>query len=157
MSQVPDVQLGGLYGDRILEHYRNPHNRRSLEGPDIEAHEFNPFCGDRVDLQLKLDAQCRVSEISADSEGCSIIQASASMLSDLLKGKTLGEIAGLASTFRSMMEGREIPPETMAKLGDLDALQVVRRYPVRIKCALLPWTALEIGLQEYRSRAGQDC
>ena len=153
MPETPDVQLGGLYGDRILEHYRNPHNRESVAEPDLEAHEFNPFCGDRVDLYLKLDGQNLVSAINADSEGCSIIQASASMLSDLLKGKTLKEIASLASTFRSMMEGREIPPETMADLGELDALQVVRRYPVRIKCALLPWTALEEAVQAYRSRA----
>lgn len=154
MSQFPDVELGGLYGDLILAHYRNPHNRRPVAGPDLEAHEFNPFCGDRVDLQLKLDAQGRVSEVSADSEGCSIIQASASMLSDLLKGKSLAEIAGLAAAFRSMMAGKDMPPGSLEKLGELDALQVVRRYPVRIKCALLPWTALEEAMQEYRGRAG---
>ncbi|PKB64234.1 MAG: SUF system NifU family Fe-S cluster assembly protein [SAR202 cluster bacterium Io17-Chloro-G2] len=154
MSQIPDVQLGGLYGDLILEHYRNPHNRHPVAGPDLEAQEFNPFCGDRVGLKLKLDQQSRVSEINADSEGCSIIQASTSMLSDLLKGKTLEEIAGLAAAFRSMMAGKDIPPESMTELGELDALQVVRRYPVRIKCALLPWTALEEAMQEYWSRVG---
>ena len=154
MSQIPDVELGGLYGDLILEHYRNPHNRCPVAEPDLEAHEFNPFCGDRVDLQLKLDEHSRVSEINADSEGCSIIQASASMLSDLLKGKTLEEIDVLALAFRSMMGGNDMPAESLAKLGELDALQVVRRYPVRIKCALLPWTALEEAMQEYRSRAG---
>jgi nitrogen fixation NifU-like protein len=154
MSQTPDVQLGGLYGDRILEHYRNPHNRQALADPDLEAHEFNQFCGDRVDLQLKLDGESRVLGISAASEGCSIIQASTSMLSDMMKGKTLEEIAGLASAFRSMMDGKEILPESMANLGELEALQVVRQYPVRIKCALLPWTALEVAMQEYGSRAG---
>ena len=154
MPQLPDVPLDGLYGDLVMDHYRNPRNHERLSDADVEAEEFNPFCGDRAILQLKLDAQGRVCGVSARSEGCSIIQASTSMLSGLLKGKTLEEIAGLASIFRSMMEGKEIPPETMAKLGDLDALQVVRRYPVRIKCALLPWTALEIGLQEYRSREG---
>ena len=153
MPEIPDVQLGGLYGDRILEHYRNPHNRGPVAEPDLEAHEFNPFCGDRVDLFLKLDSQNRVSEINADSDGCSIIQASTSMLSDLLKGKTLEEIAGLSSTFRSMMTGKDMPPEALAGLGELEALQVERRYPVRIKCALLPWTALEEALEAYRSRA----
>ncbi|MCH7712683.1 MAG: SUF system NifU family Fe-S cluster assembly protein [Chloroflexi bacterium] len=154
MSQIPDVQLEGLYGDLILEHYRKPHNRRPVAEPDLEAHEFNPFCGDRVDLQLKLDKQSRVSEINADSDGCSIIQASTSMLSDLLKGKTLEEITGLAATFRSMMGGKDMPPGSLETLGELDALQVVRSYPVRIKCALLPWTALEVAIQEYRERAG---
>ena len=137
-----------------MEHYRNPHNRQPVAEADLEAHEFNPFCGDRVDLQLKLDGESRVLGISATSEGCSIIQASTSMLSDTMKGKTLEEIAGLASAFRSMMDGKEIHPESMAKLGELEALQVVRQYPVRIKCALLPWTALEVAMQDYGSRAG---
>lgn len=153
MSQIPDVELGGLYGDRILDHYRNPRNRQPVEHPDLEAHEFNPFCGDKVDLLIRLGPQGRVIETGADSEGCSIIQASASMLSDLLKGKTVEEIATLTTAFRSMMDGQDVPPETMALLGELDALQVVRRYPVRIKCALLPWTALEEGIKKYLSRA----
>ena len=154
MSQLPDVQLEGLYGDLILQHYRDPHNRQPLAAPDMVVHELNPFCGDRVHLEIKMGSQNRVLETRADSEGCSIIQASASMLSDLLKGKTLEEIAGLAITFRSMMEGKEIEVESKVQLGELDALQVVRRYPVRIKCALLPWTALEEGLKGFHGRTG---
>ena len=154
MSQLPDVQLEGLYGDLILQHYRDPHHRPPLAAPDMVVHELNPFCGDRVHLEIKMGSQNRVLETRADSEGCSIIQASASMLSDLLKGKTLEEIAGLAITFRSMMEGKEIEVESKVQLGELDALQVVRRYPVRIKCALLPWTALEEGLKEFHGRTG---
>ena len=138
----------------IRDSYRDPHNRQPLIAPDLSVHEFNPFCGDRVDLEIKLDSQNQVLETSADAEGCSIIQASASMLSDLLKGKTLKEIASLAVTFRSMMEGKEIEVESMVRLGELDSLQVVRRYPVRIKCALLPWTALEEGLKEFHGRTG---
>ena len=154
MSQPPDVQLEGLYGDLILQHYRDPHNRQPLIATDLSVHEFNPCCVDRVDFEIKLDSQNQVLETSADAEGCSIIQASASMLSDLLKGKTLKEIASLAVTFRSMMEGKEIEVESMVRLGELDSLQVVRRYPVRIKCALLPWTALEEGLKEFHGRTG---
>ena len=75
------------------------------------------------------------------------------MLSDLMKGKTLEEIAALAATFRSMMAGKDTLAESLARLGELEALQVVRRYPVRIKCALLPWTALEEALRDYRTRA----
>ena len=153
MPQVPDVQLEGLYGDRILDHYRNPRNRQPVEEPDLEASEFNPFCGDRVELHIKLGDGGRVAQTRADSEGCSIIQASASMLSGLLKGKSLDEIAALAADFRAMMRGKNVSQEAMEQLGDLEALQVVRRYPVRIKCALLPWVALEQGLEAYRKGA----
>ena len=153
MPQIPDVRLEGLYGDRILDHYRNPRNRGPVEDPDLEASEFNPFCGDRVELHLKLDDRGRVAQTHADSEGCSIIQASASMLSGFLKGKSLGEVAALAADFRAMMQGKDVSQEALERLGDLEALQVVRRYPVRIKCALLPWVALEQGLEAYRKAA----
>ena len=96
MSQAPDVRLDGLYGDRILDHYRSPRNRQPLPDADLSAGEFNPFCGDRVDLSLTLGPGTRIVQTSAASEGCSIIQASASMLSCLLEGKTLegGGVAG---------------------------------------------------------------
>ena len=150
MPQPPDVQLDGLYGDRILEHYRNPRNRRPVDDPDLEAKEFNPFCGDRVALHLKLGDDGRVDQTSANAEGCSIIQASASMLSEVINGKSLEEIAGLATDFRTMMQGKEVSQEVLDRLDSLEALQVVRRYPVRIKCALLPLVALEQGLEAYR-------
>ena len=150
MTQVPDLPLSGLYGDRILDHYRHPRNRCPLESPDLSASEFNPFCGDRVQLQLKLDQQDRVAGSCAESEGCSIIQASASMLSCLVEGKSLEEVETLSGNFRLMMEGGDLPAGTLEDLGDLAALKVVRAYPVRIKCARLPWVALEEGVESYR-------
>lgn len=153
MPQLPDLQLGGLYGDLILDHHRNPRNRRPVDDPDLEAGEFNPFCGDRVDLQLKLGSDGHVDKTSADAEGCSIIQASASMLSEVIKGKSLDDIEELAANFRSMMQGKDVSQEILDRLEALEALQVVLRYPVRIKCALLPWVALEQGLEAYRNRA----
>ena len=152
MPQVPDVQLEGLYGDRILDHYRNPRNRLPVDDPDLEASEFNPFCGDRVELRLKLGVNGQVDQTSAEAEGCSIIQASASMLSEAIHGKSLEEVEGLTADFRSMMLGKDVSPEILDRLDALGALQVVRRYPVRIKCALLPWVALEQGLESYRKR-----
>ncbi|PKB81372.1 MAG: SUF system NifU family Fe-S cluster assembly protein [SAR202 cluster bacterium Io17-Chloro-G9] len=152
MPQVSDVPLDGLYGDRILDHYRNPRNRQAVDNPQLEASEFNPFCGDRVDLHLKLGNDGRINQTNAGAEGCSIIQASASMLSDVINGKSLEEVEQLAADFRSMMLGKDISQEALARLETLDALQVVRRYPVRIKCALLPWVALEQGLEAYRKR-----
>ena len=150
MPQQPDVPLDGLYGELVMDHYRNPRNRAPLGDADVEAEEFNPFCGDRAILQLKLDGQGRVCGVSARSEGCSIIQAATSMLSGLLLGKSLGEVAELGERFRvSMRSGAE---EDVEGLGDLLALQVVRKYPVRIKCALLPLTALEEGIKAYRAK-----
>jgi nitrogen fixation NifU-like protein len=151
MTQLPSPAFDGLYGDLILQHFRNPRNRKPVADAQVEVQEFNPFCGDRVELQIKLDAEGRVCEVSARSEGCSIIQASASMMSDHLNGKSLDEIEDLAERFRQMMRGNA--EDNVDGLGDLAALEVVRQYPVRIKCALLPWTALEEGVQEYRAKA----
>jgi nitrogen fixation NifU-like protein len=117
----------------------------------VEAEEFNPFCGDRAILQLKLDGQGNVSGVSARAEGCSIIQAAASMLSGLLNGKSLPEVEELGERFRDAMKNGADGDE--AALGDLLALQVVRQYPVRIKCALLPLTALEEGIKDYRKKS----
>ncbi len=149
MPQQPDIPLEGLYGDLVMDHYRSPRNRAPLEDADVEAEEFNPFCGDRAILQLKMDAQGNVSGVSARAEGCSIIQAATSMLSGLLQGKSLSEVEELGERFRTAMKNGSGDDVTV--LGDLLALQVVRRYPVRIKCALLPLTALEEGIKAYRA------
>jgi len=143
--------LDGLYGDLVMDHYRHPRNRESLGDADVEAEEFNPFCGDRAILQLKLDSQGKVLGVSANAEGCSIIQAATSMLSGLLQGKSLGEVEALGEKFREAMKNGAGDDEV--DLGDLRALQVVRQYPVRIKCALLPLTALEEGIKAYRKKA----
>ena len=150
MTQQPDFLLDGLYGDLVMDHYRNPRNLRLLSDADVEAEEFNPFCGDRARLQLALDEHCHVTDVSAVAEGCSIIQAATSMLSALLEGKSLDEVSALGERFRGAMKNGAGAGET--DLGDLLALQVVRKYPVRIKCALLPLTALEEGIKAYRSK-----
>ena len=152
MPNLPDVPLQGLYGDLILDHYRNPRHRTAVSHADVEAEEFNPFCGDRVILQFRLDGQGRIVEAGAQSEGCSIIQASASMLADIALGRSVAELAGLSRLFRNMMSGETSIGEPEYELGDLHSLQVVRQFPVRIKCALLPWTALEIGIEGFRSK-----
>ena len=153
MTSLPDVPLGGLYGHLILDHYRNPRNREPVPNADIEAEEFNPFCGDRIVLQLGLDSEGRVAQACSRSEGCSIIQASASMMADLAFGKSLGELEDLAELFRSMMRGERSSDGITEELGDLKALEVVRAYPVRIKCALLPWVALEEGIARFRKQS----
>ena len=151
MPQVPDVPLDGLYDDLILDHYRSPRNRGQVFQPDIEAEEFNPFCGDRVILQLKLDTNGRVVGVGAQSEGCSIIRATASMMSETLIGKQLDQLDSLAELFRRVMQAKTPLEEKSSDLGPLKVLTVVRQFPVRIKCALLPWTALEEGIKAHRS------
>ncbi len=120
----------------------------------MDVEEFNPFCGDRVAVQLKLDSQGRVAQVSARAEGCSIIQAAASMMAEALLGRTIGEAEELSRRFYDMMQGRGSAEDGMAGVGDLKSLEIVRQFPVRIKCALLPWMALEEGAQGYRSNNG---
>lgn len=131
-----------------MDHYRSPRHRSPLQDPDIESHEFNPFCGDEVTLQIKVDDKGRVAAVSSVSQGCSIIQASASMMAELMAGKTLEQLTELSHRFRSFMRGDPVGEGDVPELGDLEALQVVRQYPVRIKCALLPWLALEEGIEQ---------
>ena len=156
MPQIPDVPLDGLYGDLILEHFRSPRNRAVVPEADLEAEEFNPFCGDRIILQLKLDESSRVAQVGVQSEGCSIIQATASMMSEALEGKKLEELDDLAKLFRDTMRGKIDGQEPPVDLGPLQSLSVVRQFPVRIKCALLPWVALEEGIKIYRSSSTRD-
>ena len=146
-----------LYGDVIMEHYRSPRHRARLAAADVEAEEFNPFCGDRARLQLRLRHQqdgpaaaggggAVIAGVSAQAEGCSIIQASASLLAEGVLGRTVAGAADLSQLFRDLLLGKPLPPAVCAELGELAALAVVRQYPVRVKCALLPWVALEEGL-----------
>ena len=150
MTQFSDVAFDGLYGAAIMDHYRNPRHRAPLEEAQLSAHEFNPFCGDEVTLRAQLDDAGRVVRVSSQSQGCSIIQASASMMAEGMEGKSAEEMEEMARVFRELMQGKEITAEGLELLRDLAALQVVRQYPVRIKCALLPWTALEEGLEDLR-------
>ena len=155
MASLPD-NPDALYGDVIMDHYRSPRHRALLPGADVEAEEFNPFCGDRATLQLRLShadgRSASIQDVSALAEGCSIIQASASLLADNLHGRTVEQAADLSQLFRDLMQGKPLPPVALSELGDLEALEVVRQYPVRIKCALLPWVALEEGLRKLRRR-----
>lgn len=136
-----------------MDHYRSPRHREPILHPDVESHEYNPFCGDEVTLQIKLDDRGRVAAVSSVSQGCSIIQASASMMADVMPGRSLEQLGQLSQTFRAMMRGNSPASEALLQMGELPALQVVRQYPVRIKCALLPWVALEEGIEKVQARS----
>ena len=140
------MSLDDLYREVILDHYRNPRRRGSLEHPDAHAEGQNPLCGDEISLDVALDGD-RVADVRILGRGCSISQASASMMAEAVAGKTLAEIADLTHRFKAMMEIEEGEAgidegRPGAALGDLEALRGVRRFPVRIKCADLPWATL---------------
>lgn len=145
--------LEDLYREVILDHYRNPRNQGHLDSPDATAQGVNPLCGDEVSLELAFDGDV-VTDVAIASEGCSISQSSASMMTETIKGKTRAEIVELTSKFKGMMsiDGASDPgldPDRPgAVLGDLEALQGVRQYPVRIKCAALAWTTLTEALSQ---------
>ena len=141
------MSLEDLYREVILDHYRSPRNKGHLESPDSVAQGVNPLCGDEITIELNFDGDT-VSEIAIDGQGCSISQSSASMMTAAIKGKTRDEIQTLTQQFRDMMSlDGEVdigldPDRPGAVLGDLEALQGVRKYPVRIKCASLGWNVL---------------
>jgi nitrogen fixation NifU-like protein len=137
------LALEELYKEVILEHYKNPRNKRALPGADVSLSRNNPLCGDEITIHAKM-GEGRVAEVTFEGRGCSISQSSASMLTESVGGKPIGEAGALATDFRSMMEGRHEPDE--GRFGDLVALKGVVKYPVRIKCAVLAWDVLQEAL-----------
>lgn len=134
-----------LYHDAILDHRRNPRNQAVLDSPDASARAVNPFCGDEVDIQLAF-VDGRVSGVGVQAVGCSINQSAASMLSEAVLGKSSEDIRRLATAFEGIMDGVSPSTSDEAAMHDLPTLSAVREYPVRIKCALLSWSALEDAL-----------
>ena len=141
------MSLEDLYREVILDHYRTPRNKGHLDSPDSVAQGVNPLCGDELTIELNFEGD-KVSAVAVDGQGCSISQSSASMMTEAIKGKTRDEIASITQKFRDMMSlDGEVdvgldPDRPGAVLGDLEALQGVRKYPVRIKCASLGWNVL---------------
>lgn len=170
------MALEDLYREIILDHYRTPRNRGELPTPPAHRVEgYNPLCGDEVVVYLDVDAAAdRVTDLKIAGQGCSISQSSASMMSAAVKGRTLAEARALIRAFKGMMsihehrldgeadadsgegegavdgdgQGRVGAAEPEVKLGDLEALQGVVKFPVRIKCATLSWNTLQQGLDE---------
>lgn len=131
-----------MYQEVILDHYKHPHGRGLREG-DAEVHHVNPTCGDEITLRVRYDGQT-ITDVSYESEGCSISQASASVLNELLVGKELTEARKIQETFLELMQskGRVSPDDAMEDvLQDAVAFAGVSKYPARVKCALLSWMA----------------
>ncbi len=141
--------LDDLYREIILDHYRSPRNRGELDSPPaIESRGHNPLCGDEITLYLLVDGEgdaATVADVKIGGQGCSISQSSASMMTQEIIGKPVAEARALIRRFRSMMGIDDVdlqPGDDDLDLGDLEALQGVVKFPVRIKCAVLGWNTL---------------
>jgi nitrogen fixation protein NifU and related proteins len=147
------MSMQSLYQELILQHYRSPKNRGTLEEPDVEISMNNPVCGDEITLQLRV-AEGSVAEARFSGQGCSISQASASMMTERLKGRSLEDARRLSARFLELMHGSsEAAADPL--LGDLRALAGVAKFPVRVKCALLAWNALDEADKALESRSPQ--
>ena len=140
--------LDQLYRSVIMDHYKNPRNKGSLDENSVTIDMNNPTCGDRIHLTLNLEDGI-VKDAKFDGEGCSISMSSASMMTQIVKGKKLDEALKLADIFSKMMLGEDFDDEKY-DLGDVEALQGVAKFPARIKCATLAWKAMEKGVQNEK-------
>jgi nitrogen fixation NifU-like protein len=137
-----EAELGAIYQELILDHYRRPRNKGTVDAPGARtARRKNPLCGDEIAVSLALDDRGRVTDVRFTGQGCSISQASASMLTEVVRGKTREEAAALLDRFRAMMHGDRAAAAD-ASLGELRALSGVARFPTRVQCATLAWSAL---------------
>jgi nitrogen fixation protein NifU and related proteins len=134
-----------LYKEIILEHYRSPRNSGRLENPDITAEAHNPLCGDGLELTIVLDGD-RIEAVKVEVQGCSISQASASMMTEAIQGQTLADAAAFGSIFQAMMRDERNTP-LPAPLQELQVFEVAKRYRSRIRCTLLAWEALLDGIK----------
>ena len=136
------MDLDALYQEIILDHYRNPHHAGLREPYEAEVHHVNPTCGDELTLRVHLD-DSTVADVSYDAEGCSISQASASVMTDLVIGKPLAEALETHEAFLALMQGKgQVEPDEDV-LEDGIAFAGVAKFPARIKCALLSWMAFK--------------
>ena len=152
------ASLDDLYKEIILDHYRSPRNQGELEPPAHRCEGFNPLCGDEVIVFVSLINK-KIEEIKIGGQGCSISQASASMMTEIIKGKSISEAEEIIHAFKEMMDiyeselsGEETDGTSSSiDLGDLEALQGVVKYPVRIKCATLAWNTLTQSINEIQN------
>ncbi len=139
------MSLDELYKEVILDHYRAPRNKGRLDPHDVALERNNPLCGDEIELFLQFDGE-DVTGIAFEGKGCSISQASASMMTEKVKGLSVKDASALAEQIKALMAGEDVGDEKT--LGDLVSLKGVVKYPVRIKCALLGWNTLVEALEE---------
>jgi nitrogen fixation NifU-like protein len=141
-------ELSDLYQEVILDHNRRPHNFRVIESPSAKQEGYNPLCGDRLTLYLTLDGEV-IRDVAFQGSGCAISKASASLMTDAVKGKTVAEATALFEQFHDMITSN--PENPAADLGKLSVLAGVREYPTRVKCASLAWHTMKAAVAQDRS------
>jgi len=139
MPSAPEPDLDELYKDLILDHYRRPRNRRSVAEPKLVGEGYNPLCGDEIAVEVHFDGDV-MADVGFEGRGCSLSQASGSMMTEAVKGKSVEEARALIDAFTRMMTDPDF--ESTDGMGDLEAFVGVAKYPVRVKCATLAWHAL---------------
>ena len=151
---MEDVSVDSLYQEIILDHYKNPHHRGLREPYDAEVRHLNPTCGDEITLRVQLDGDT-VKDVSYDSEGCSISQASASVMTDLVIGKDIESATSTYDEFLELMQSKgQLEPDEDV-LEDAIAFAGVSKYPARVKCALLAWMAWRDAVGKARGEVGE--
>lgn len=143
--------LDDLYREVIMDHYKQPRNRGTLADANVVVEGTNPLCGDEVTICLDIENGI-VGDVKFVGHGCSISQASTSIMTEVIKGRPLRDVQDIISAFRGMMLAGEDPDETL--LADGIALEGVKQFPVRIKCAVLAWNTLVLGLKEFGDSGG---
>ena len=141
--------LDDLYEDVVMDHYRNPRHNAPLDNPPLADKLFNPLCGDESNVQLAV-SEGRIARLAVFGRGCAISQAAGSMLAESVAGLELADAARLVRHARDLLTGKPLGDEELDRLGDTGVLEGVRKFPVRIKCALLPWTVLHDLLGQAR-------
>lgn len=143
------MNLDSLYQEVILDHAKNPHNYGELDPHDGHGHRLNPTCGDTIDVYITLDDAKRIKAVTFTGQGCAISQASASMMTDIIRGKTLDEAHTALRDFQGKMMDKDAEfVFDEPAMEELEALQGVRQFPTRIRCATLAWHTLEDALSE---------
>ena len=145
------MALDDIYKEVILDHYKNPRNKRELPGAELQGHANNPLCGDEITVFAHVEDEA-VAEITFQGAGCSISQSSASMMTEAVTSQSVDAAKALAERFRGMMAGDVEPDEQ--EFGDLVALKGVVKYPIRIKCAVLAWDVLQEALDGAGEASG---
>lgn len=149
------LELRELYQEAILDHNRKPRNFRKLEGANRTAEGYNPLCGDKVKIYLRVENE-QVSDVSFEGSGCAISVASASMMTESVKGRTLATVPRLIEKFHALVTAEAAPASDLIELGKLAVFAGVREFPIRVKCATLPWHTLRAALENKPETVSTD-